>query len=115
MNLLKSLFSSPPSVTVRDLKEKLTGKNAPLLIDVRQPNEFRQSHVKGAKLIPLQELRHRMEELPRDREIVCICRSGARSGSAVRHLNNSGYTSFNVQGGMMAWQRAGLPTKKGQR
>jgi rhodanese-related sulfurtransferase len=115
MNLLKSLFSSPPSLNVSDLKAKLAGKDTPILIDVRQPNEFRQSHVKGAKLIPLQELHQRMDELPRDREIVCICRSGARSGSAVRQLNNSGFNSFNVQGGMIAWNRAGFPTKKGQR
>jgi rhodanese-related sulfurtransferase len=115
MNILKALFSSPPSLSVSEVKEKLASKNASFLIDVRQPNEFRQSHIKGAKLIPLQDLRHRMEELPQDREIVCICRSGARSRSAVRHLNNSGYTSFNVQGGMIAWQRAGLPTKKGHR
>lgn len=113
MNLLKSLFSSPPSISVNELQEKLSGKNSAVLIDVRQPNEFRQSHVKGAKLIPLQDLPNRVEKLPRDREIICICRSGARSGSAVRKLNKLGFNSFNVQGGMIAWKRAGLPTKKG--
>jgi rhodanese-related sulfurtransferase len=84
-----------------------------LLIDVRQPEEYAAGHIHGAKLIPLGELSERARELPKDREIICVCRSGNRSGSATRMLASAGYQAINMTGGMIAWTRAGLPVKKG--
>jgi rhodanese-related sulfurtransferase len=51
----------------------LTAANRPLVIDVRQPEEYREAHIAGTKLIPLGELNKHMQELPKDREIVCVC------------------------------------------
>lgn len=84
-----------------------------LLVDVREPGEFAQGHAPGARLIPLGQLSRRLSELPRDREVLFICRSGNRSGVATELARRAGLTqAFNVRGGMVAWLRAGLPAKR---
>ena len=114
MGFLSKLFGpSVPKITTLELSEKLKFGKHPLVLDVRQPDEFRAGHVSGAKLIPLNELYRRMKELPKGREIVCICDSGSRSSSAAKTLAKEGYNVFNVQGGMIAWRRAKLPVQKG--
>ena len=114
MNLINRLFGTPaPAVGATELREKLTGADAPFLLDVRQPEEYRGGHIAGARLIPLGELAARLGELPKDREIACICASGSRSVAAARQLMVAGYTVINLTGGMMAWQRANLPVKTG--
>lgn len=115
MNLLKGLFGSSGSViSAKDAKTRIDTEKALFILDVRQPDEFRDGHIGGAKLIPLNELPTRIDELPKDREIICVCRSGARSSAAVGQLGRAGYTAINLQGGMIAWQQAGLPIKKGK-
>ena len=114
MNLITRLFGTPvPAVNATELREKLTGAKAPYLLDVRQPEEYRGGHIAGARLIPLGELETRLGELPKDREIACICASGSRSVAAARKLMAAGYTASSLTGGMMAWQRANLPIKTG--
>jgi rhodanese-related sulfurtransferase len=114
MDFLSGLFgSSLPSISAAELNEKITQANRPFLLDVRQPEEFREGHIAGAKLIPLGELHARMKELPKDKEIVCVCASGSRSSSAVRQLTSAGFNVLNMKGGMFVWQRAALPVKKG--
>jgi rhodanese-related sulfurtransferase len=61
----------------------------------------------------LPQLSSRLGELPKDREIICVCASGSRSSSAARRLASEGYSVLNLNGGMSRWQRAGLPVKKG--
>lgn len=115
MNLLKQMFgSSVSAIHATEAQEKLRGIQPPLVLDVRQPDEFRGGHIAGAKLIPLDQLGGRLNELPRDREILCVCRSGARSGAAARQLQAAGYNILNLSGGMIGWQRAGLPLKQGK-
>jgi rhodanese-related sulfurtransferase len=65
-------------------------------------------------LIPLGELHQRLNELPKDRDIICVCRSGNRSGSATRQLSEAGFRAKNLNGGMIAWSRANYPIKKAQ-
>ena len=114
MGFLSSLFGpSVPSITAEELNEKLKFGKHPLVLDVRQPDEFRTGHITGAKLIPLNELYKHMKELPKGREIVCICASGNRSTSAAKALAKEGFNVHNVQGGMLAWRRAKLPMQKG--
>jgi rhodanese-related sulfurtransferase len=113
MDLLKSLFGPPlPALSPREAHAKLAGQPAPFLLDVRQPEEFRHERVAGAKLIPLNELPRRMNELPAGREILVICHSSARSSSATRQLITAGYNALNVRGGLIGWQFAGLPIQK---
>ncbi len=114
MDLIRKMFGSPVAgVSAQEAKSRMGQKNKPYLLDVRQPEEYRSERIQGAKLIPLGELEKRMHELPKNQEIICICRSGNRSGTAARRLTEAGYTVSNLNGGMIAWIRAGLPVKKG--
>jgi len=113
MNLLQSLFGAPlPSVSAAELSEKLKNGKHPFVVDVRQPEEYRTGHINGAKLIPLGELGRRMKELPKDKEIVCVCATGSRSRSATKMLVDAGYNAVNMNGGMMVWSGRGFSVKK---
>ena len=114
MNLLSSLFGpAMPSLNAVDLSEKLKNDKQALVIDVRQPEEYREGHIAGSKLIPLGELNKRINELPKDKEIICVCASGSRSQSATKLLIVAGFDAFKMNGGMFMWQSAKLPMKKG--
>ena len=83
-------------------------------IDVRADHEFRGplGHVDGARLVPLPELAARAAELPRDRPLLLICRSGVRSGKACAQLQELGIAAVtNLAGGMIAWNIARLPVE----
>jgi len=73
------------------------------IIDVREPGEFALGHIEGAINIPLGVLRDRMEELPRDREILCYCAVGQRSYYASRALRQNGFKARNISGGMRTY------------
>jgi rhodanese-related sulfurtransferase len=114
MGFLSNLFgSSIPKISPADLNEKLKFGKHPLILDVRQPAEFQQVHITGAKLIPLNEIYKRMKELPKGREIVCVCATGSRSRSAAKILAKEGFTVFDMEGGMTSWRHAKLPVQKG--
>lgn len=83
------------------------------VLDVRQPDEFAEGHVPGATNVPLPELRRRLDELPRDREIWAYCRVGQRSYYATRLLQQKGFRVRNLTGGyqsFLARRPAGAPT-----
>lgn len=114
VNLFESFFGpTMPQIDSASTQAKLATEPRPFLLDVRQPDEYRDGHIPGATLIPLGELPRRVDDLPRDREIICVCHSGNRSGSATRHLLSAGFKAVNLSGGMISWSRAGLPIKKG--
>jgi adenylyltransferase/sulfurtransferase len=93
-----------PAITTDRLREILSGAFDGLLIDVREPHEHAVSRIDGARLIPLRELPSQLGELPRDRELIVHCKSGARSARAVKLLLESGFSRVtNVQGGIDAW------------
>ncbi|MGZ8751364.1 MAG: rhodanese-like domain-containing protein [Acidimicrobiia bacterium] len=79
-----------------------------LLLDVREADEWAAGHAPDATWIPMGELQGRIDELPRDRPILAICRSGGRSSAVVEALNGAGFEAFNVAGGMKSWARSGL-------
>ncbi len=116
MDFITRLFSGSQlnAVSPSDAHKKLAKKPKPFLLDVRQPEEFRSGHIPGAKLSPLGELHTRLKELPKNQEIIVVCRSGNRSLSATRQLAGAGYNVVNLRGGMTAWSRTGLPVTKGK-
>ncbi len=114
MSFWKNLFGNVPAVTVTELQDKLNEKPGPILLDVRTTNEYRTSHIPGATSIPLDKLDERLNKLAKNREIVCICRSGSRSKRAARQLQNAGFTAVNMKGGMNAWTKQGMSTKTGK-
>lgn len=91
-----------------------TEEPAPILLDVREPGEHAEARAPGAVLAPLSTLGPRVGELPRDRPVFVICHSGSRSAMLTGYLRANGWTdTFNVTGGMIAWQRAGLAIRQG--
>jgi rhodanese-related sulfurtransferase len=89
-------------------------KNA-LLLDVREKNEYEAGHILNSKHIPLGKLGERIGELEkfRERPIVVVCRSGQRSASACAFLGKKGFAqAHNLEGGVVAWQKASLPLEK---
>ena len=82
----------------------------PVLVDVREPDEWEAGHARGARHIPLQQLPASVDELPRSAPIYLICATGNRSRTAAAYLKQAGFERpINVRGGTVAWRRAGLP------
>ncbi|HZU75107.1 MAG TPA: MBL fold metallo-hydrolase [Acidimicrobiales bacterium] len=96
-----------PQVGARAAASAVAG--GALLLDVRELDEWQSGHAPGATLIPMGEVHARHEELPRDRRIVVVCRSGGRSAAVTDALLASGFDAVNLAGGMCAWTSAGLP------
>ena len=86
-----------------------------IVIDVREPGEFAQTHILNSRNVPLGEIEARIKELERFKEkpVIVSCATGNRSGSAASILRKHGFTNVvNLAGGVAAWQQAGLPTQK---
>jgi rhodanese-related sulfurtransferase len=80
-----------------------------LLLDVREDDEWEAGRSALATHISLGEVPDHVEDLPRDRVIVCICRSGARSGRASKFLLEQGFEAVNMEGGMLSWAAQDQP------
>ena len=78
------------------------------LLDVREQDEWEAGHVDGALHIPMGQLMARIEELP-EQKLYVVCRVGGRSAQVVQYLVAQGRDAVNVDGGMYAWEAAGLP------
>lgn len=94
---------------------QLINRQNALVLDVREQGEYDSGHILNSKLIPLGGLRERIGELEKYRgsPIVVVCRSGMRSASACALLGKQGFAqTYNLEGGVMAWQKASLPLEK---
>ena len=99
----KNLKNGIPQITVKELKARRDAGEDVFLLDVREPYEFQIAQI-GGKLIPQNDVPQRLTEIPRDREVVVHCRSGARSQRIAEFLKQSGYTQVvNLAGGILAW------------
>jgi rhodanese-related sulfurtransferase len=119
--MLESLFglrqnrttkaSKVQNINALELQARLEADESILLVDVRTPGEFQHhGHIPGSRLLPLSMLQWRSHELPKDKTIVCVCRSGSRSHTACGMLTAQGFTDvINLSGGMIGWKRAQLP------
>ncbi|MBF6570022.1 MAG: MBL fold metallo-hydrolase [Candidatus Binataceae bacterium] len=104
-------------LSTSEVSARLTSNNPPILIDVREPDEFsgELGHIRGSRLIPLRELPERAGELSeyKNRELVVICRAGARSTTAAAILTGLGFENVaNLKGGMLDWSDAQLPVER---
>ena len=95
-------------ISPQELWKQLHSSTPPLVIDVREPREFKQGHIPQAQLIPLQQLLSEKVELPRDRPIVFVCKGGRRCSRAAFAFGNQGYQSLALHGGLLAWEAEGL-------
>jgi len=99
-------------ISVAELAERLDA--SAVVVDVRQPDEYLGGHVPGAVLIPLNDVPERFGELPTDREVLVICRSGGRSYVASEFLVANGVRAVNVAGGTLAWIESGREVVEGE-
>jgi rhodanese-related sulfurtransferase len=105
-----------PTIDVAEADRRLREDPArPVLLDVREMNEFVAVRAPGALLIPTSGFVARLGELPADRPLLVICHLGNRSAAVTAYLTRQGRTDVvNVAGGMDAWAKAGLPVRRGQ-
>jgi rhodanese-related sulfurtransferase len=113
MGWFESLISpGVKNISPQEAYSRLQNDPAIVIVDVRQPVEIQSGTVAGAVTIPLTEFGRRIDELPKDRLILTICRSSHRSPIAARQLKKAGYQVTNIAGGIIAWEKAGLPLTK---
>lgn len=99
----------PAAISVEEAYQKYS--QGTFLLDVRTQEEWDEYHAPDTTLIPLDELPARLNELPRDQEIVVVCRSGNRSQQGRDILLDAGFTQVtSMDGGLKAWRNAGYPT-----
>lgn len=97
-------MSATATITAEQLKERLNAGQSIHMIDVREHEEVAHGMIDGAIHIPLGQIPQRLDEIPRDEEVVFICRSGYRSDQACQYLGALGLKgATNLVGGMLAW------------
>ena len=100
--------ATPTEISVAQAHAKY--QQGALFVDVRTQEEWDQGHIANTTLMPLNDLPNRLGELPHDRDIVVVCRSGVRSKEGMTILRQAGFTrSSCMTGGLQAWVAAGYP------
>ena len=95
---------APAEILPRDLKARLDAGADVFLLDVREPFEYAIAHLAGAELVPMREVPHAVDRLPRDREVVVYCHHGIRSRSVAEYLRGEGFSRVtNLAGGIDRW------------
>jgi rhodanese-related sulfurtransferase len=108
--LIGKANSSSPLISVSQALDKYQA--GAFILDVRTSEEWNQGHIPGSILIPLDQLSGRLSEVPRDRDVVVVCRTGSRSLQGLQILQQAGFTRVaSMTGGMVAWQAAGNPVE----
>ena len=97
-----------PELTVTALQQALASDQPPLLLDVREPYEWRQVHIPQALHIPMNDIPQRLAELPPSQPIVVFCAHGSRSYSVAGYLIEQGYTASSLAGGISQLVQAGI-------
>ena len=108
-----ALATLPAEITVAQASG--LQKNGAFILDVREPSEWAQAHIQGATLIPLGSLASRLNEVPKNRQVVVYCHSGNSSAQGRDILKNAGYTLVtSMAGGITQLQAQGMPVITGQ-
>jgi rhodanese-related sulfurtransferase len=101
-----------PLVNATDMA---SNKGELVLVDVRSPLEFECEHIVGSVNLPLEALDSRFDEVSRKGQLVVICRSGKRAERGAYTLMGRGFQPRVLDGGLLAWRKAGLPLKEGRK
>lgn len=97
-------------ITVDQVHEILVNDEDYFIIDVRNKEEYNQGHLDGAFLIPLDEIKQRVAEIPRNKPVIVYCRTGIRSSEAANILIEGGFKAvYDMKGGIVEWQNRGCP------
>ena len=101
------------SLSPKEASAMYTGQKA-VIVDVREDSEWKEQHIPGAIHIPLAQLKGRLSELKQyqNSPVITQCKSGRRSAQALEVLKSAGFSKvYNMDGGIMAWDKAGLKTE----
>lgn len=93
-----------PQIETKELRKRLQNGENVYMIDVREDEEVAAGMISGAKHIPMGEIPTRLNDIPKDQEVIFICRSGGRSQHVCEYLSHQGHTNVvNMKGGMLQW------------
>lgn len=112
--MIDNLRNPYDTIPVAELDELIRGGDRPVIIDIRSPDQFAESHVPGSVNIPQAELPARGDELPDDRDapIIMVCNIGKKSKYTTLFLKSKGYRHVrSAKGGLSEWVRKGLPVE----
>lgn len=105
------LASLPVNLSVDQAASLLNNPDV-VFLDVREQDEYDAGHIPGVTLIPLGSVPSRMSEIPKDKTVIAVCRSGNRSSQATQYLRDQGFANVhNMNGGMNEWAQAGHPVE----
>ncbi len=111
--VFRSIFNRPKVAEINADDAHQRQSVGAVIVDVREPDEWRQGHIPGAVHIPLGQLGKHVGRFDRSQELIFVCRSGNRSAAAVGALAQAGYEQVsNLQGGMIAWNFRRLPVTR---
>lgn len=106
--MFESIFGkkSVSVISATEVKERLFNDKKFILLDVRTPEEYKEAHIPGSKLLPLNLLKHKINDIVPDKEtkIAVYCLSGMRAGTASSQLTSMGYTKVSNMGGIGSWK-----------
>jgi rhodanese-related sulfurtransferase len=106
--LFQPAASATPEISVAQVYQKYP--QGAFFLDVRTQAEWDKGHLTNSTLIPLDQLPNRLSEVPKDQDVVVLCRSGVRAKQGASILRNAGYTrAVSMTGGLLAWKAAGYP------
>jgi hydroxyacylglutathione hydrolase len=101
------------NVSVQELAHRIAHEPDLVVLDVREPVEWADGHIRGARHVPMREVADRLAEIPRDRRVALTCAGGVRSSLVGSLLLARGFTDLlNVWGGMTGWTQTGLPVTR---
>jgi hydroxyacylglutathione hydrolase len=104
--------TAPERIAIPDLEKKLEGKAKPMIVDVRKTAEIDESGaIPGAVHIPVERVAERVQELPKDRDLVFYCGGGGRASRAAQAAWDAGFRAVSYCG-LRDWKKRGLPTSK---
>ena len=106
--------SAPGAIDAAGIQQlQKSEPNKLLLLDVRTPGEYKRGRIPGTILVPMNQVPNNLHRITRDRKIVVVCATGARSGAVANWLSKNGYPWVkNYTGGTMDWSRRGLPLER---
>lgn len=101
------------NISPKQARELIDKGNDVFILDVRTKDEYNDAHIKGANLIPIQELEQNINKIPKDKKVVVHCAKGKRSAKACEMLKDKGLKElYNVEGGLNQWKSEGFPVEK---
>lgn len=111
--IVAQVWAAEREITSREAKTLLDKSKNIFLLDVRTPQEYSQANLQGSVLIPVSELEHRINEVPKNRTIIVYCAVGSRSKPVANLLAQRGYKEvYNMTDGIVGWYRNGFPIQR---